>query len=284
MKQIFDQVFYLWCTFHNRKPFSHLDPKITLKQFFPENTEDISDTHGSPSRILSDLFWKRLPWNTIANELGTISVFDTGCGSGNYGAFLQSVSNNHIDSYKGIDVYEHQNWKHLRENPMYCFETYNGKQVHERIPEKTNFFMSQSAIEHFQNDLHYFHDVKKFIEAHPHRAMIQVHLVPSAACMKLYGRHGYRQYTPRTISKITKLFPNAQCILYGLGGSECIRIHDEYIVKPLAKTGLDFRKTKQDEYKTEVLSAIRADAKQSTNHPNFYALVICSNWNEPFSI
>ncbi len=38
------------------------------------------------------------------------------------------------------------------------------------------------------------------------RPSILVHLMPSAACLRLYRHHGLRQYTPRTISKITRLF------------------------------------------------------------------------------
>ena len=46
---------------------------------------------SSPSRIFSDLFWLKLPWQSIQQELGEIHIFDIGCGKGGYSAKLQDL-------------------------------------------------------------------------------------------------------------------------------------------------------------------------------------------------
>ena len=279
-----NQLFYFWCSVQNRNPLAHLDPKLEIKHFKPNIHSESIDPRASPSRILSDLFWKTLPWNHISQELGSLHVFDTGCGSGRYGSYLDTISHGLIESYKGIDVYEHADWKQRQMNPKFSFEKSDGKRVLTCIPEKTNFFMSQSAIEHFPNDRRYFEQVNIFIRAHSNRSILQVHLIPSAACMALYGRHGYRQYTPRTISTITRIFPNDRCFLFGLGGPACNRVHQEFITDPILKTGEDLRNTKPDQYRTHVLKALEEDATSTNNDPSFWALVVCSNWKQSFTL
>mgnify|MGYP001574245708 CR=1 FL=1 len=267
----------------NRNPDSNLDPKLHRKQFTPKLNGLEINPQSSPSRILSDLFWKELPWNRIVDELGSLFAFDTGCGSGRYGSYLNVVSQGCVTQYKGVDIYEHPNWKKLRTDPKRTVEKYDGKNITSSLPPETNFFMSQSAIEHFANDLHYFEEINQFVQTHS-QPIIQVHLFPSVACMKLYGRHGYRQYTPRTISKITRLFPTSQCFLFGLGGPACNEVHDAYMTKPLATEGVDYRKTKPEEYQQQVLNAIQADKNIAPTDPSFWALVICSNWKKPFVV
>lgn len=278
IRRIVDSLFYFVCSIQNRKPNFDLDPKLEIKQFISKIQEADINSASSPARLLSDLFWKHLPWDRITDEIGLISAFDSGCGSGRYGSYLDLVSNGRISRYKGVDVYEHANWENLKKNTKFMCEKYNGKQIQKHIPPETNFFMSQSAIEHFANDLRYFKDVKTFIEIHPERAIMQVHLIPSAACMKLYGRHGYRQYTPRTISKITRMFPDAQCILFGLGGPACNRVHKKYI------TDTDLRKTNLNAFKQNVFRAITEDDQMPPTDPSFWALVICSNLKKPLSL
>lgn len=80
------------------------------------------------------------------------------------------------------------------------------------------------------------------------------------------------------------MFNDSKCILFGLGGSACNRIHETYITQPLAMENTDFRKTKSDEYRREVLDAIQKDQDTQTTptDPSFWALVICSNWKWSF--
>ncbi len=236
---------------------------------------------SSPSRVLSDLFWLKLPWKKIKDELGEVNILDTGCGRGNYGRKLVNYSNNNMSSYFGIDIYEDGNWVKLEENySIIKFQKYNGKQIIDHIPKGTNFFMSQSAIEHIKDDLLYFSNIREYI----HRSkknIIQIHLFPSRSCIYLYGYHGLRIYTLRRISKITRMFKNhSYAVLFKLGGDACKSLHYEYITKPIAEMNGDLREIKHKEYKEFLLKVIKRDMKHPIKDPNFYALIIHSNWKK----
>lgn len=281
IKMSIDNAFFVICSIQNRRPLADLDNNLLYTHITLSPTHSLQSS--SPSRTLSNLFWENLPWGSIQKNLKSISIFDTGCGSGGYYSILQHASNGKIQTYHGVDVYRHKNWDASNLPPQKTFSQFSGKNISMYIPSSTNFFMSQSAIEHFQNDSHYFQEIKKFIDQHPERPIIQVHLFPSPACMKLYGRHGYRQYTPRTISKLTRLFSQSQSFLFALGGPNCNQVHNEFITKPQFAEETDGRQTKPTEYLDALSQAINDDnALSSKTDPSFWALVICSNWKEPF--
>lgn len=285
MQRMLNRLFALYCSFNNRRPFEDLDPRLSIHSFVPRSLPQLDqDELGSPSRVLSNLFWRELPWDLIKQELGGLHILDTGCGSGSYGNYLDTCSNGNVARYVGLDVYEHPSWKTSASSSRE-FHRFDGRSMAPHIPPETNFFMSQSAIEHFPNDRRYFEDLKHFIESQT-RPILQVHLFPSAACANLYGRHGYRQYTPRTVSRITRMFPGAQSLLFGLGGSACNRVHDRYITQPLRKDGLDYRQIKPEAYKDALMEAIKEDTSNPSaiQDPSFWAMVICSNWRTPFSL
>ncbi len=148
------------------------------------------------------------------------------------------------------------------------------------IPRTTNLFITQSAIEHFDEDLHFFEQIRDFILMTSNN-VIQIHLFPSSAQLKLGLFHGIRQYTLRTISKITRIFNDfSYSVLFGLGGNECNSLHWNFITKPrLARIG-DLRETKTNEYNKRLINAIRNDMNKHQKYPTFYALVIHSNWKE----
>ncbi|TAL50347.1 methyltransferase domain-containing protein [Patescibacteria group bacterium] len=284
-QQMINRFFSLYCSFKNRKPHEDIDPRLSIRPCTPTHPLIFDqDDLGSPSRILSNAFWHDLSWNRIKEELGELYVLDTGCGSGSYSDYLNRCSGGKIKQYVGLDVYEHPSWS-LPASLSKRFHLFDGRSIAPYIPQETNFFMSQSAIEHFRNDQRYFSEIKTFIETH-RQPMIQVHLFPSVACLHLYDRHGYRQYTPRTVSKITRLFPDSQCLLFALGGPACNQVHNTYITQPLARSGVDERKTKPDAYRRAVNNAILEDQKNQTAliDPSFWALVICSHWKHPLNV
>jgi len=261
------------------------DPKLEVRGFVAQATSDNLrqiDLGASPTRKLGDLFWIQLPWKKILEQLGEINILDSGCGSGHYGVKLQSYSQNRINSYTGIDLFPNENWKNLSQKyPNFHFHQTSSENIFYYIPEDTNFFISQSAIEHFEKDLHYFKQLKKFTDRSK-RSVLQVHLFPSVAGLKLYGFHGIRQYNIRAVSKITRLFnERSNSVLYKLGGEACTRVHWEFISKPVIKLGIgDLRKSKPEEYNQKVIQAIEHDNHARDSTPSFYGLVIQSNWDE----
>jgi len=65
----------------------------------------------------------------------------------------------------------------------------------------------------------------KFVKKVKHN-VYQIHLFPSKICLKLYPFHGVRQYTPRNISKITRLFSDfSEVELFELGGENANKVH-----------------------------------------------------------
>ena len=179
----------------------------------------------------------------------------------------------------GIDVNHHEEWGSLKaEHRNFGFLTADSKAFAGSIPENASFFMSQSAVEHFDEDLNFFREIRDYILV-KNKSVIQVHLIPSRACLRLYGLHGARQYTARTVSKLTSLFHDFSCaVLFGLGGKECNRLHYEFITRPLAKLRTtDWRDQKTQEYDEKLYSAIERDMERLQPEPSFYALVIHSN-------
>ncbi|MCH7972144.1 MAG: hypothetical protein IH960_14065 [Chloroflexi bacterium] len=145
-----------------------------------------------------------------------------------------------------------------------------------------NLIVTQSSLEHFEEDLGFFAQIRDHIEKTGTNT-IQIHSFPSRACLKLYRWHGVRQYTARTASKIASLFagPDSYSVLYDLGGAQCNAVHYRYITEPLARMGVNRKNEEPEKYRAELLAAIESDSAGPTNDPSFYALVIHSNFREP---
>jgi len=268
--------------FNLQYPHCCIDPALEQRQFVCPDLDlfwnKVAKT-ASPSRKLSDLFWLSLPWQLIQQELGEINILDTGCGSGNYGARLQDWSNQRLVKYVGVDRAEHSNWQVLQQQySHFQFFAAPANNFYRIVPDTINLFISQSAIEHFEQDILYFKQIRAYILQNKHRPVLQIHLFPSAACYHTYPYHGVRQYTPRTISKITRLFRDCSyAVLFGLGDRQCNQLHRQFILEPSQRRSEDWRNLYPDRYDKELLDAVRQDMRRSPQNPAFYALVIHSN-------
>jgi hypothetical protein len=269
--------YFLFNALNNARPYANVDPRLAITTFthsslagrWPELPRG-----ASPSRTLSDLFWMSLSWAEIRSQVGPIHVLDVGCGSGDYGPRLLSWSAGAIERYTGTDVQAGSRWPELASaDPRLRFFQSRAETFRARIPGDTNMFVSQSAIEHFDEDLVFFEHLRDFA-ASARRPVVQVHLVPSPACLRLYHLHGVRQYTPRTLSAITRLFPDARVELYALGGAASNRLHYEFITRPLLIEQRDLRVTRPDEYDRRLFAALEADMRQPSRSPAFWALII----------
>lgn len=262
---------------NNFNASKNIDKKLKISYFkilnFEEQYKKLEKL-SSPSRKLSDLFWMSQNWKEIKDKLKEINICDIGCGNGNYYLKLQKYSNNKITNYKGLDIYENKNWESLKQkNKIVSFEKYDGKNIVNLIPKNTNLIISQSAIEHFSEDITIFKQIKAFVKKSKH-PVYQIHLFPSKVCLKLYPFHGVRQYTPRNISKITRLFSDfSEVELFELGGENANKVHIDYITKGLFKK--DKRKNNPDIYENACFEALKKDlTNNKTSNPNFYTLVI----------
>ena len=180
---------------------------------------------------------------------------------------------NNFNSYTGIDKYSFDEWSKF--NPdIFKFR----KDIYDNVNLYLNdidVLFTQSALEHFENDLFFFKNILKYIE-NTKKPIVQIHLFPSKECLTTFLWHGYRQYSPRTISKITKLFDKKyQKILFKLGTTKSNTIHKKYITIPkLFRSSTDHRYSKNEEYVSQLLKSIKPINKN--NQVSFYALVISS--------
>lgn len=259
---------------------------LVVRQFIPTLVAIDSTplTTSSPSRILSDIFWQALPWATMVAELGDINVLDVGCGSGGYASKIISWSDARVKSYFGVDKYTHPTWP-ANQNIVrrISFASGDAERIAAQIPFGTNLIISQSTIEHVPHDMRFFRELGTYIKAYS-QSVIQIHLCPSQAGLRLYPLHGVRQYTPRSISRIVEevshLAPHTQAYLWQLGGSHCNRVHWSYITKPWLLRRRDRRTQNPAAYAKELRRAITRDAQTPTSSPSFYALVLQSNFNK----
>ncbi|MGH0032250.1 MAG: hypothetical protein ACQGVC_20860 [Myxococcota bacterium] len=239
-------------------------------------------TGTTPTRRLSDLFWLKLPWSDIERELGTIQVFDTGCGDGRYATKLDDYSGGRIAGYTGIDARRRADWNELgSRDARFSFLEVASTDIAPLIPPQANLLITQSAIEHFDEDLGFFETLRDHA-AKAAGPVLQAHLLPSRACLWLYLFHGVRQYTPRGLSPITRLFTDfSDCRLFALGGRHCNALHWSTLTRPsLGRGGDDLEALMNDDYERALRAAVEADLRDASE-PSFYALVIHSKPNTP---
>lgn len=237
---------------------------------------------ASPSRTVCDLFWLTLPWPSIRAALGDVHILDVGCGSGQYGPRLLATAGGHIATFTGTDATPRSSWKELLEGDSRLrFYESRAEDFSTTIPTGTNMFISQSAIEHFDEDLTFFRQIRDYASAAP-GPVLQIHLAPSQACLRLYALHGVRQYTPRTLSRITQLFgADSHKTLFRLGGAACNRLHFASITRPVLLHGRDLRTEEPDAYEKRLFEAVSHDMRHPHSSPAFWALVILSKAHTP---
>jgi len=262
---------------NNFFPNIGVDKKIIRCKFKIKNPADfINQTNlSSPSRWLSDRFWQTLDWSALKRDLGEINILDIGCGSGNYGTRFLDWSQGKVNKYTGLDIKEHPNWSKLKQQSNFSFQKFSGQSIMDCLPEDTNVIVSQSALEHIPTDWLFLKEIRDHLQKTKKR-LVQIHLMPAKACLPLYIPHGIRQYTPRTVSKFTKLFNDfSQVALFDLGGPKCNDLHWDFITKQLLLGKTDRRDTETELYNTKLLEAVNSDNNKQSR-PAFYALVIYS--------
>lgn len=268
---------------NNRRPMQDLDQQLVIRPLAlsvePKNWPE-HPTKSSPSRLLCDLFWKDMPWGKVKGALADVRAVDVGCGTGHYGPRFLAWSGDAIGKYTGIDHKFYPSWEEIiGRDRRFSFIVAKSESVEGWLPDDTNLVLSQSAIEHFDGDLVFFREIRDWARERG-QPFIQVHLFPSAACLPLYLWHGVRQYTPRTVSKITRLFSEfSVSTLVPLGGRPANRLHREFITWPGLKRDIlklgtaDRRERELEEYNRRLAVALAAEPS-SVKHPSFYALVI----------
>jgi len=230
---------------------------------------------GSPSRILSEMFWNKVPWEEIGKIIRVPNIVDVGCGEGYLLTKIQQVRGMSGACYRGVDSVRARNWAYrLSENERADFVLASAENVEEYLDGEQNIIISQSALEHFRYDLNFFRKIHRYMTVRS-GPTLHIHCIPAARCLWLYGLHGYRQYTERKIVQLLQPFgKEISATLYGLGGSSCASVHKRYINRFPFLFRKEKRASHKYQYINEVKRAIQDDmSRRIPQDPLFYALV-----------
>jgi SAM-dependent methyltransferase len=256
----------------------NIDNKLSLRKYrldIPIHILANISPDRSPGRRVCDIFWSTIPVELIIEKLVNVNILEVGCGKGVYASFINRIFKDKINSYTGIDINKFQEWESFDKKKFYFFKG-DANDFSSYLDGK-NLIITQSALEHFPNDLQYFKQLEKFVSS-TNKPIIQIHMVPSHTGLWLYLLHGFRQYTVFRLSRITKLFSDNSTIkkLFFLGGRNCNRVHFKYFTSSLlgAYRGME-------NYNTEFCRAYMKDySSHKLSNASFYCLVLLHNFGE----
>tara|TARA_B100000686_G_scaffold353628_1_gene460002 strand:+ start:1104 stop:1796 length:693 start_codon:yes stop_codon:yes gene_type:complete len=220
------------------------------------------------------LFFAELPYHEIARAIGGIHILDLGCGVGKYAKMFSDLYGSQLDfSYLGVDQKVSEKW-HDNSDIRCNFRQAGVGDIDLSLLDKANVIVSISVLEHLDHDLFLFQKISE-LQQRLGRKLLQIHLVPSAACLWLYGLHGVRQYTPRTINVIADAIErDTKVVVYALGGKHSNWVHWRNITLPLKTRMGDRRFVDTNKYCRDRNEAIAADRGDQTGAPSFYAILI----------
>ena len=282
--------------FENHLPDKSLDKTLKIeylkisKHILNSEINNFPDSYILP-RALCDIFWKTLPWSQIINEFGELNILDIGCGAGRtYDRFFSKILEKNISSnlrYTGVDISPSKTWRELDLKSHIKLVEKDALSFLKGSKLDFNLIVSQSSLEHISNDLSIHKHLSNCIK-NSKQTVVQIHLVPSVACHAMYGRHGYRHYNKRKISKLTKLYSSfSKSILFPLGDHQVNKFHlkwgkGESLETPRFKDPSKymnlFRKILREHYDNIVSN------KDSCKDSTFLAFVIVSNPKSDFNL
>ncbi len=243
---------------------------LTVERFVPADLGAVAGT-PSPSRALCEAHLAAIDWAGFAHAAGGIRMHEMGCGSGRAGALVTTALGRTI-RYRGFDVAARESW--ARPAPQACFAAFDGRNFAGTIAPDDNFFFSQSAAEHIPADLDYFTAVARACAAAP-GPTLQIHYLPSAACLRLYLFHGYRQYPAGVLARLAALQPaDARVSAVALGGPAAVALHWRWITWPALCRRPDRRTVDPEGYRAAFQVAVTEDAACLSGVPAFWALVV----------
>lgn len=257
------------------------DKQVITKKFVNSNFRNIIknfDKKLSPSRMLCDIFWNSLPWASIGKELNHFNIIEVGCGKGIYGNILHGLTHDFAFKYNGVDIKKHSEWNKF--NKDFSFNVDYSDNAFKYLKDK-NLIITQSAIEHFENDITFFQQIANEVNQSD-KPVLQIHLMPSTFCLFTYLNHGIRQYSLKSISKITKLFNNnTKKYFINLGSLRSNVLMLKYVTMPLfIKKNIDKRISNNHRYLFDLINAIELDMKKPIlNISAFNCLILETNFS-----
>ena len=256
-----------------RSSWLRVYPQFSKPELSREGTR-VDTKNNSATRNACDVVWKSLPWAAISRAFPNTTLTDFGCGSGEYGLYWDRMLPLGLAGYRGIDLVASEQWEKSARFPR-TFSTagYLGDSAVE-----TDLYFSQSALEHFREDLAFMDNLQTWVGASA-RPSLQIHVVPGHSQIPLVGAHGWRTYGPKMLQKLARKAPTqSNVFVVGIGGpsvnslylraTTVPRILSRILNKPIAWP--------PNEVGLEVALARDGSARPSKNRSrySFYALVI----------
>jgi|TARA_B110000027_G_C16058735_1_gene273394 hypothetical protein len=239
----------------------------------------VESFNKSPSRLLCDIFWNSINYKDLEQQLKSkINFFDIGCGSGSYGNLIKDFSNDSFESYSGLDIY-----KSTKFSKEFNFFLDSANNAYKHIDNKTNFVMSQSALEHIEYDTLTIEKITKELLVNG-KPFVQAHMVPASRSLWLYMWHGWRQYSKKNLESLgvslKKKF-NVNISIVPLGGSNSFWAHLRFITIPvhirlLLFRDKNFKWCNQKNVEKKIVNSIFQELNCTSKTPIFWALIISS--------
>ena len=238
---------------------------------------------GSPSRVLCDNFLEQIPWTKIVEDIGSLDMIDFGCGNGDYQRVFKDELAKHRFSYLGVDVEQYAEWDEIgRSGDQSKFVQIESDSSLASYLSNVNFVFTHSVLEHIRNDVNILAQIRAAIPL-GEKGFIQLHFVPAAPSLWLYGLHGYRQYGIRDLKRMGEMFSDDSVYeIFGVGGGVFNSLHWRYLSKQ-AKWMRRGGQLGSDRTYAEELEGLLKDMKNKPPRgtPSFYALLILSNFSNP---
>ncbi len=223
-----------------------------------------TDSGASPARILLDAFFRRLAHDLAPRFAGRrVTIVDIGCGSG--GRIATFGDAGFTGEFVGIDIVRSLRWPvqpvgGLR--PSLVVGDVHALDVR-RLPP-IDLLISTTSLEHIR-------DVPGVIGRLRRRmtpGSVQVHFVPGEAALELYGKHGWRQYSPACLRG---LFPRG--VIYRFGGPFSSELHLRAIYQPSLRGRPLWCHSMPRMYALLRSAALGADRLLGCPRPSMYAVV-----------
>ncbi|GAB4386915.1 MAG: hypothetical protein Kow0022_17300 [Phycisphaerales bacterium] len=219
---------------------------------------------ASPSRVAMDS-WVRWAAAGMAARFGTraVRVLDIGCGSGYVRTLLADAGLS--GEYVGVDQTEHPAFRALS-CAAFAPRMIVGD-IHALEPGDVgpvDLLISMTALEHFEDDRKALARARRLLAP----GAGELHIVPAERGLRLWGCHGWRQYSPRCVRE---LCPRAE--IHAIGGACSAWVHEQMITRP-NRRGIDGRARRPRLYRALRRASHPIDRVLCNRPASLYAAVI----------
>ncbi|MBF0143897.1 MAG: hypothetical protein HQL59_10630 [Magnetococcales bacterium] len=250
-------------------------PRLRRSRFAPgldgplwEKIDRLDAGLSSPARRLVLHFLAQFPWAKAIAHLGPLGVADLGCGRGEAALHLQDFTEGNLQTYQGFDIAPRPEWPALQaKHPFITFRELDSHAVLADLDPACNLILSETSLEHIPDDLALFDQIAAWMRRRQ-GPLLQLHFLPAAASLELYGLHGFRQYSPRRVVRLLERLPeNCRATLVSLGGNASAELHRLWV-----GPRHDRRGSNPGLYNSSLRQALGRDAPSEA--PLFYALLV----------